>query len=128
VPDPQQESKLCKLPQNVPIDWFDPEYFNNLPLVIRARYMDASVAIPELWNDPSQSWRHLNDDDFMEQYGNKILEQYSIPTEAEFDAMVYAMDEEDWDEFDGEGNDADNEGGSEEGDESEGNGGGNDGA
>jgi hypothetical protein len=107
VPDVQEESPFSKLPKNVPIDWFDPTYFNSLPVIIRAQYRGAVVALPELWE--SIAWRQLDDDEFMERHGNRILAQYQIPTEEEIEAMTRAMEEDDWDEPDGNGDNEEDE-------------------
>lgn len=90
-----------RLPSNVPVDWFDPDYFNSLPFSFRARYRHAGVALPlpVHWAEDHAS---LNDEDFMEKYGNKVLELYKLPTDEEVDRESDDDGEDDADGVDGE--------------------------
>ena len=77
----------CKLPSDVPIDYFEPEFFNSLSVLERASYMDNGVALPcadlcKKWED-IEKWRALKAEEFMAQYGQKKLELYNLPTPEE---------------------------------------------
>lgn len=62
-----------------------------------------TIALPlaehcNTWLKISQ-WKNLSDDDFMTRYGNNVLAQYSMPTEAEMSRLEeWDADEEDEDE------------------------------
>ncbi|KAG6913722.1 hypothetical protein DXG01_004703 [Tephrocybe rancida] len=87
-PPMPQPSERTAIPRAVPIDWFDPEYFNHtLTLRERAQLVKhgVRVALPtaELcatWEQCS-AWKNLSDSDFMLQYGNTVLAEYNLPTE-----------------------------------------------
>ena len=74
-------SELTALPKNVPIDWFEPAYWN-LQLTVRekAHYIadGVHVALPieqlcEKWEDIVK-WKGLSQGDFMEQFGNSCTD------------------------------------------------------
>ena len=86
-------SELTALPKNVPIDWFEPAYWNlQLTVCEKAHYIadGVCVALPieqlcEKWKDIVKwedivKWKGLLQDDFMEQFGNSVLTLYQIPT------------------------------------------------
>ncbi|KAG6913893.1 hypothetical protein DXG01_003672 [Tephrocybe rancida] len=83
-----QPSERTAIPQAVPIDWFDPEYFNHtLTLREQAQLVKhgVRVALPTAdlcatWEQCSV-WKNLSDSDFMLQYGNTVLADYNLPTE-----------------------------------------------
>ncbi|THU85983.1 hypothetical protein K435DRAFT_805455 [Dendrothele bispora CBS 962.96] len=105
-------SALPAPPTQVPINWFDPAHFNVLPAAFRARYMNhkRAVALPsnyELIFDPNSDWKGLEDDEFMEIYGNEVLKRYKLPTEQELKNLREAANEDDEDEDDDEEEDDD---------------------
>ena len=111
VPHPEgKESAISiRLPVNTTLDWFIPEYFNRLDINFRARYVNALVALPlrEDWpggNPFTADWFSMDDDTFMERYGNRVRAQYNLPTEEEIAAAALADDEAD-DEGDDEPDD-----------------------
>jgi hypothetical protein len=79
----------------VPIDWFDPEYWNSI-LTVRERldYLAGGgicIALPpeescQTWEGCSE-WKNLPETEFMERYGNVVLKEYNIPTEEEVDQI-----------------------------------------
>jgi len=113
-PDPAQLSELTALPKRVPIDWFDVDFWNtDLTLRERANYVKNGiiVALPleehcNTW-EKCVVWKNLPEEEFMEKFGNAVLERYHIPTEEEL-AQLEAWDNEDGeneDEIDDELND-----------------------
>ncbi|KAK7040033.1 hypothetical protein R3P38DRAFT_3311128 [Favolaschia claudopus] len=84
-----------KLPKYVPIDFFTPEFFNALTVKERDMYRDNGIALPlaSAYN-PVQNWKTLDEEEFMDKYGNDVLKLYKIPTEEE---VENAMSEEDFD-------------------------------
>ncbi|KAJ7855451.1 hypothetical protein B0H14DRAFT_3448980 [Mycena olivaceomarginata] len=70
-------------PTNVPIDYFSPQFFNDLSVRDRAIYMN-------------NGWKGLGKVDFMAQYGKAKLALYELPTEAELAALDDdSMDDDD---------------------------------
>ncbi|KAJ7836784.1 hypothetical protein B0H14DRAFT_3460508 [Mycena olivaceomarginata] len=76
------EDSLCPTclvlsPTNVPIDYFSPQFFNDLSVWDRAIYMNNGVALPtaehcQTWTDIAK-WKGLGKVDFMAQYGKANL-------------------------------------------------------
>lgn len=102
-PTPEIPSLLTQTPKDVPIDFFDPEYFNNfLSVKERAHYAHNGVALPleeHCINTRIDLWKNLPEDKFMQVYGNAVLAQYKIPTQEELDQLdEYELDESDSDE------------------------------
>ncbi|KAJ4492140.1 hypothetical protein C8J55DRAFT_420047, partial [Lentinula edodes] len=88
---------------DVPVDFFDPEYFNNfLSVKERAHYAHNGVALPleeHCINTRIDLWKNLPEDEFMQVYGNAVLAQYKIPSQEELDQLdEYELDESDSDE------------------------------
>jgi hypothetical protein len=91
-----KQSKLLALPKSVPIDWFDPIYWNeHLTLCEHANYtQDGNMHValphnPELYSTWSAcvAWKNLPVKEFMEKYGNDVLTQYNLPTEEELEQL-----------------------------------------
>ncbi|KAJ3900014.1 hypothetical protein F5879DRAFT_1056479 [Lentinula edodes] len=102
-PTPEIPSLLTQTPKDVPIDFFDPEYFNNfLSVKERAHYAHNGVALPleeHCINTRIDLWKNLPEDEFMQVYGNAVLAQYKIPSQEELDQLdEYELDESDSDE------------------------------
>jgi hypothetical protein len=97
IPHPeQQESRIsARLPQSCPLDWFDPEYFNNMDVEFRALYINAPIALPlaehcgpltdMIANPPD--WKNMSEAEFMETYGNAVQANYNLPTQEELDVL-----------------------------------------
>ncbi|KAJ7098404.1 hypothetical protein C8R44DRAFT_889020 [Mycena epipterygia] len=78
------------LPPDVPIDFFTPEFYNELTVKERARYANTGVAFPleDFVFDPAHNnWRTMGKKEFMEMYGNNVLEQYDISSTEEIDML-----------------------------------------
>jgi len=92
---------VTRFPSNVPIDYFEPSFFNQMSVHERAVYMDNGVAlpIPEICADGSRigEWKNLPYNEFMEKFGNDTLKLYNLPTEAELE-QLQEYDDEDSDE------------------------------
>ncbi|KAF8169901.1 hypothetical protein K438DRAFT_1983031 [Mycena galopus ATCC 62051] len=71
-------------PRDTTLDWFDPEYFNILPVSMRALYRDSGIAIP-LPDDWKTNWKTLSYEDFMDQFGDKVLCMYNLPTDSDLE-------------------------------------------
>ena len=90
-----KQSKLLALPKSVPIDWFDPIYWNeHLTLREHADYIQHGTHValprdPELYSTWSAcvAWKNLPVTEFMEKYGNDVLTQYKLPTEEELEQL-----------------------------------------
>jgi hypothetical protein len=99
-------SELTTRPKNVPIDWFDPVYWNTyLTVRERADYIadGIEIALPlpeycETWEQCAR-WKNLPKKEFMATFGAAVLAQYDIPTEEELERVQrYADDELDEEE------------------------------
>jgi hypothetical protein len=89
-PSPLILSEITAQPLRVPLDWFDPIYWNTaLTLRQRADYVKngAVIALPpeEFCQTLEQcdEWKGIPEREFMEKYGNVVLAQYHIPTDEE---------------------------------------------
>jgi hypothetical protein len=97
-----KQSKLLALPKSVPIDWFDPIYWNeHLTLCERADYTQGGMHValprdPELYSTWSAcaAWKNLPVKEFMEKYGNDVLTQYKLPTEEELEQLAQYDEEQ----------------------------------
>ena len=100
IPHPhQQESRISeRVPVSCPLDWFDPQYFNDMDIEFRALYVDAPIALPLAERcsslDPPPDWKNMPVTEFMEKYGNDVRAKYDLPTEAELKVLYNEEDEE----------------------------------
>ncbi|KAJ7026164.1 hypothetical protein C8F04DRAFT_1398378 [Mycena alexandri] len=88
------------LPDNVPIDYFTPEFFNALTLKERARYVNTGVAFPLedfVFDEVHEEWKTMGKKEFMEMYGDDVLAQYDVPTQEEIDEIPESDVEDDED-------------------------------
>lgn len=77
VPAVAIDSPIKTLPQNMPLDYFDPTFFNGLEYQTQQLCMDGLIAIPK---DPKTWFTHsmeerLGDEDFIE-YHKDVLDKY----------------------------------------------------
>ncbi|KAJ7086898.1 hypothetical protein B0H15DRAFT_950406 [Mycena belliarum] len=117
-PDAQPSTISDRLPVNVPIDYFDPAFFNALPARLRAQYRKNAVALPAMrhWLNGKvpNKFKTMDGTHFMAVYGNEVLAQYNIPTEEEIEQMRAngedpdGHDDDDDDEGDDDNDDEDN--------------------
>ncbi|KAF8205248.1 hypothetical protein K438DRAFT_1757234 [Mycena galopus ATCC 62051] len=100
------------LPPNVPVDWFTPEYYNALSLKERARYVNTGVAFPLedfVFDEAHDDWEKMGKQEFMEKYGNDVLELYDIPSAEEIDGLRDSDAEDDEEEVEIDLEDTDDE-------------------
>ncbi|KAF8190736.1 hypothetical protein K438DRAFT_2018587 [Mycena galopus ATCC 62051] len=74
-------------PTDVPIDYFSPQFFNDLSVRDCTIYMNNGVALPtaehcQTWTDIAK-WKGLAKAEFMAKYGDAKHALYMLPTEAE---------------------------------------------
>lgn len=86
----------------MPIDWFEPEAWNSFTVRERVEYTTGGVIVGlplEKYCDTlakCTEWKNLPKEEFMEKYGNDVLAQYHMPTEAEKKQLLeYGGEEED---------------------------------
>jgi hypothetical protein len=88
------ESELFALPKFIPIDWFDPGYWN-MVLTVRERldYIEHGIHIGlpleehcRTW-EQCDLWKNLPEEEFMERYGNAVLGLYKMPTKEEIEQL-----------------------------------------
>jgi hypothetical protein len=101
VPENPKDGELLTGPaDDVPLDWFEPDYFNTLPPRIRAMF-DHVIALPEdettFFSSPASPWKLMKTPEFMQHFGNKILAEYNLPSKEEV-AMMKDPDESSDDE------------------------------
>ncbi|KAJ3846893.1 hypothetical protein EV368DRAFT_88381 [Lentinula lateritia] len=109
IPHPEnKETNFIGLPKpSVPLDWFNPDEFNKLPVHIRVKYRDSSVVLPlaEKMAGPEDDWKTMGHKGFMKKYGKEVRSQYQIPTKEEMESADVdtddEMDEDEGDESDG---------------------------
>lgn len=88
VANPPASSALSRvLPVGVPIDFWDPKFYNEeLDLHEKAMYVNTGVAFPLpkfCTSEHHDDWSRMPAKEFMAKYGNDVLKQYKIPTEEE---------------------------------------------
>ncbi|KAJ7922127.1 hypothetical protein B0H13DRAFT_2306004 [Mycena leptocephala] len=83
------------MPKNAPIDYFDPEFFNDLPAKTRFAISKNGVALPLPQYHANKDWKTMPKTAFMAKYGNEVLKQYDIPTPEEMDGQGNSGWEED---------------------------------
>ncbi|KAJ3858823.1 hypothetical protein EV359DRAFT_87154 [Lentinula novae-zelandiae] len=109
IPHPEnKETNFIGLPKpSVPLDWFDPDEFNKLPVHIQVKYRDSSVVLrlAEKMAGPEDDWKTIGHKGFMKKYGKEVRSQYQIPTKEEMESADVdtddEMDEDEGDESDG---------------------------
>ncbi|KAJ7243884.1 hypothetical protein B0H12DRAFT_1236243 [Mycena haematopus] len=103
VAEPAESDISYHIPKFAPIDYFDPEFFNNLPAETRFKYSNNGIALPLLKFHDAKDWKTMGKADFMAKYGNEVLKQYNIPTEEEMEGQG----NDGWDEPEAEPDDDD---------------------
>lgn len=109
-----KKSELTAQPKQIPIDWFDPTYWNNcLTVRERANYIEGGTCValpmPEFCGTWEQCavWKNLPEKEFMATYGDAVLKQYNLPTEEELEQLKrYEDDNDEEDDEDDDDNDS----------------------
>ncbi|KAJ6478677.1 hypothetical protein DFH09DRAFT_951544 [Mycena vulgaris] len=79
----------CLPEPGVPLDWFDPEYFNAMPATVRQQYAEKGViALPLVEHLGQKDWKNMTGPIFMKKYGNDVLKLYNLPTAEEITQMA----------------------------------------
>ncbi|KAJ7163691.1 hypothetical protein C8R46DRAFT_1036566 [Mycena filopes] len=107
---PTPSSALSRiLPVGVPIDFWDPKFYNEeLDLQEKAMYVDTGVAfpLPQFCNDKdARTWAKMPAKEFMVKYGNDVLAQYQVPTPEQIAALGLDDDGSKGDDADDESTD-----------------------
>jgi hypothetical protein len=104
IPPNQRDSPLVELPAALPIDYYDPIWYNQQPDVLKRLIAIPCVAFPPLVNTIIQpAVVALSDAEFEQKFPKhikKVLKRYKLPTETEG---------EDWDLADADDEDEDEE-------------------
>jgi hypothetical protein len=92
VPLQPQDSEFTTLPEGMPIDYYDPDFYNSLQPRLRARITNTKVALlPDITRSfIREADERLSDKQFSAKYGAKILAKYQVVEEDELEV------EDDW--------------------------------
>ena len=95
VPENQKNTEFLALPLGMPIDYYDPDFFNSLQPQLRSCIATTKVA---LLPDATQSFacvpdERLSDKRFVEKHAGSILAKYHLADKGELDD---AAEEEDF--------------------------------
>ncbi|KAL1666289.1 hypothetical protein GGF50DRAFT_87506 [Schizophyllum commune] len=108
-PAPRAQADVEVLPRkDIPIDYFDPGYFNNtMTLRERAEYtaQGVRVALPSMAHIQNKTWSQLRDADWMKmpnrrfqkQYGAAVIQEYKIPTAQDRENLKNKLAANPWD-------------------------------
>ncbi|KAJ6589314.1 hypothetical protein B0H19DRAFT_1058339 [Mycena capillaripes] len=104
---PTPSSTLSRiLPVGVPIDFWDPQFYNNdLDIREKAMYVGTGVAFPLAQlctNEHVDKWAKLPAKEFMAKFGKDVLAQYKLPTPEEIAALGLDNDSDEDNEGDDE--------------------------
>ncbi|KAJ7648871.1 hypothetical protein B0H17DRAFT_858701, partial [Mycena rosella] len=107
---PTDASALSRiLPVGVPINFWDPEFYNSeLDLQEKAMYINTGVAFPLpkfCTTEHAADWVKMPANEFMVKYGNNVLALYKIPTVEELAGLASGAPEDDGADADKESTD-----------------------
>jgi hypothetical protein len=99
VPEYQRTSPFTALPTDMPLDYFDPGFYNSLPVKLRRRITGPRprIALPPPTIhifDPHDPWRKMSYREHMDTYGNSILALYHVPGPDEDDGRDNSTDDD----------------------------------
>lgn len=86
-------SSITTFPKEVPVDFIEPNYWNNeMTVAEKYRIIKTGIKIalpPAGYLEPARwkEWKTLSDDEFMAKFGNTELEKYDMPTKEELDML-----------------------------------------
>ncbi|KAJ6485976.1 hypothetical protein C8R45DRAFT_1098713 [Mycena sanguinolenta] len=83
--DPPESDLSLQMLKKVPLDFFAPSEFNDFPMADHYHYSRYGVALPPAEHLNNTDWKTMDKPSFMEKYGNDVLKQYDIPTQAQMD-------------------------------------------
>ena len=87
VPSDQQDSAFSALPEGMPIDYYDPAFFNQLQPRTRNRIAECKISLLPLVAE-SLTWNAnecLSDRAFMKKYGAPVFSQYEMVGDADIE-------------------------------------------
>jgi hypothetical protein len=84
-PDAVESEMSQQISAKTTVNWFDPDYFNDLPAKMRFEYAQNGVALPLIHLHGNTDYKMMNNDAFMAAYGNNVLALYNIPTTQEME-------------------------------------------
>jgi len=92
-----QDTAFPTLPQGVPVDYYDPEFFSQLQPQLCHKIANKSIALlPGIEETFTYSQdEQLSDKAFMQKYGEDILARYKLD---DLSNVEISADEEDFDE------------------------------
>jgi len=80
MPSELQDIAFPTLPQGVPVNYYDPEFFSQLQSQLHHKIANKSIAlipdIEETFTYSQDKW--LSDKAFMQKYGEEILARYKL--------------------------------------------------
>ncbi len=85
VPDNQQDSAFSALPEGMPIDYYDPTFFNQLQPRTRNRIATRKISLLPVVTE-SLTWNaeeRLGDRAFTKKYGAPVFSQYQMVGDAD---------------------------------------------
>ena len=100
MPEDQNDTEILALPGGMPIDYFDPDFFNRLqPRLRNTLVIDKIAFLPDVDKSfTSNMDEKLSDKKFMEKYGGSVLGQYKLVDDADLERDEDNGDGEDEDE------------------------------
>jgi hypothetical protein len=93
-------SGLSRLAFNLPVDYYAPDYFNALPLILRRRIAGSKPSIalpapPTPIGNALDTTRTMRRNEFMTAHGNQILEAYNMKDDVELASNASDSDDDD---------------------------------
>jgi len=100
MPSKPQGTAFPTLPQGVPINYYDPEFFSQLQPQLRHKIANKSIV---LFSGIEETFTYsqdeqLSDKAFMQKYGEDILAKYKLDDLSNVESEEISADEEDFDE------------------------------
>jgi len=101
MPSELQDTAFFTLPQEVPVDYYDPEFFSQLQPQLHCKIANKSIAllsdIEKTFIYSQDEW--LSDKAFMQKYSEEILARYKLDDLSDVESEEISADEEDFDEI-----------------------------
>ena len=99
VPSNQKTSPFRALPEDMPINYFEPNFYNRLQPHLHMRITNNTIA---LLPNVEESFRgtpdeRLSDTNFNNKYGDQVLKRYNIPSKGELGSESNSEDNSDED-------------------------------
>jgi len=100
MPSEPQDTAFPTIPQGVPVDYYDPEFFSQLQPQLCHKIANKSIALlPDIEETFTYSQdEQLSDKAFMQKYGKDILARYKLDDLSNVESEEILADKEDFDE------------------------------